>query len=580
MPISEESIKRAREAFSKDDKQKSYESPNKMNVVAYLTAFNIDVAKEKANGSSTLYCLSHCVFDPSHTNNESAIGQATDGKLFYQCFHNSCEGKGWKDARQIISGDKSLAEFFDRPFTRTKNNPDEPAETTEIKYRWSDLGNAERLVAGHGHNLRYCYPFGKWLVWDGRCWANDKTGATKRKCKSVMRHLYYEAAKEKDDFERKKLVDYTRKCESDQKLKAMLSLAQSEPSIPILPEDLDTNPWLLNCLNGTIDLKTGELQPHKREDLITKLAPFNYDPSFPCDAWLAHLCKIMGDDHELIGFLQRAFGYSLTGDTSERVIFIEWGTGANGKSITNDCIAMALGDYAMRTPTETLLTKRNEGIPNDVARLMGARFVYAAEAEQGKRLAESQIKDISGGEKIAARFMRGEWFEFYPEFKIWLGTNHKPVIRGTDNAIWDRIRLIPFNVRIPENERLKKDTMMELFREEMPGILAWLVEGCLDWQQRGLGAPASVLTATKEYREEMDTLGDFIDAMCVLSGTAMTTVKALYECYESWCDSEGEKAISKRFFGMKLAERGFDSFRDTRGARSWEGIGIKFEQKD
>jgi putative DNA primase/helicase len=211
---------------------------------------------------------------------------------------------------------------------------------------------------------------------------------------------------------------------------------------------------------------------------------------------------------------------------------------------------------------------------------MGARFVYAAEAEQGKRLAESQIKDISGGEKIAARFMRGEWFEFHPEFKIWLGTNHKPVIRGTENAIWDRIRLIPFNVRIPENERLPKATMMELFRDEMPGILAWLVEGCLEWGQHGLMAPDAVLTATRDYRDEMDTLGDFFDAMCVIGKTVMVTAKQIYESYDDWCEAEGEKPISKKLFGMKLAERGFDSFRGNRGVRTWTGIGIKSEQKD
>jgi len=450
-----------------------------------------------------------------------------------------------------------------------------PEISPQKEYRWSDLGNAERLVDEHGHNLRYCYPFSKWLVWDEKRWANDKTGEIKRKCKSVIRKMYSEAGKEPDDEKRKKLIKYTISCESDQKIKAMLSLAQSEPSMPILPEELDTNPWLLNCLNGTIDLKTGELQPHKREDLITKLTPFNYNPNASCNVWLDHLNKIMDGDQELISFMQRAFGYSLTGDTSERVIFISWGTGANGKSVTNDCIATVCGDYAMRTPTETLLIKRSDGIPNDVARLMGARFVYAAEAEQGKRLAESQIKDISGGEKISARFMRGEWFEFYPEFKIWLGTNHKPVIRGTDNAIWDRIRLIPFDVRIPESDRLSKTDILKMFEEEMPGILSWLVRGCLEWQQQGLRAPDAVLTATKEYRDEMDVIGDFVDGRCVLSETATGTAKELYESYESWCDDNGEKTISKKLFGMKLSERGFDKYRATGGIWTWLGIGIE-----
>jgi putative DNA primase/helicase len=171
--------------------------------------------------------------------------------------------------------------------------------------------------------------------------------------------------------------------------------------------------------------------------------------------------------------------------------------------------------------------------------------------------------------------MRAEWFEFYPEFKIWLGTNHKPVIRGTDNAIWDRIRLIPFDVRIPESDRLSKTDILKMFEEEMPGILSWLVRGCLEWQQQGLRAPDAVLTATKEYRDEMDVIGDFVDGRCVLSETAMGTAKELYESYESWCDDNGEKTISKKLFGMKLSERGFDKYRATGGIWTWLGVGIE-----
>lgn len=442
------------------------------------------------------------------------------------------------------------------------------------KYRWSDLGNAERLVDEAGRDLRYCHPFAKWLVWDGKRWANDNTGAIKRKCKAVIRKMYADASKILDDERRKKYIDYTRKCESDSKIKAMLSLAQSEPSIPVLPEDLDPNPWLLNCLNGTINLKTGKLQPHKRENLITKLAPFDYDPNATCNAWLDHLDKIMDGDQQLINFMQRAFGYSLTGDTSERVVFICWGSGANGKSITNDCIATLCGDYAMRTPTETLLIKRNDGIPNDVARLKGARFVYAAEAEQGRRLAESAIKDITGGEKISARFMRGEWFDFYPEFKVWLGTNHKPIIKGTDNAIWDRIRLIPYEVRIPENERLPKSTMLELFKEEMPGILAWSVNGCLEWQKTRLNPPDRVLAATQAYRTEMDIVGNFIEECCEANDAKTVTAKALYEAYEEWSKGNGDKPMSKKMFGMKLHEHGFDSYAASRRVTTYIGLAL------
>jgi putative DNA primase/helicase len=307
---------------------------------------------------------------------------------------------------------------------------------------------------------------------------------------------------------------------------------------------------------------------------MTKIAPYPYNPKAKCPIWLEHLNKIFNGDQEIIHFLQQAFGYSMTGSTSERVIFISWGSGANGKSITHDTIARAIGDYSMRTPTETLLIKRNEGIPNDVARLMGARFVYASEAEQGKRLAESLIKDMSGGEKIAARFMRAEWFEFYPEFKIWLSTNHKPIIRGTDNAIWDRIRLVPFDVTIPENERIKKEVFEEILGGEMEGILAWLVEGCLDWQQNGLTTPGAVKAATGEYRNEMDVIGEFL-AECCLTGEGLSaTAKDLYAAYETFCDENGDKAVSKKMFGMKLEEKGFDSFRGTRGVRTWIGLSV------
>jgi putative DNA primase/helicase len=442
------------------------------------------------------------------------------------------------------------------------------------KFPFTDMGNAERLASRHGIDLRYCHPFARWYVWSQKHWAEDDTGEIKRRCKSVIRDMYAAASKLKDDDRRKALIDYARKCESNQKVQNMLALAQSEINIPILPDEMDTDPWLFNCRNGTIDLRSGDLKPHNRANLITKMAPYNFDPGAQCPAWLDHLNKIFSGDQEIIHFLQQAFGYSMTGDTSERLVFISWGGGANGKSVTHDTIARAIGDYAMRTPTETLLVKRNEGIPNDVARLMGARFVYASEAEQGKRLAESLIKDMSGGEKIAARFMRAEWFEFYPEFKIWLSTNHKPIIRGTDSAIWDRIRLIPFDVTIPPDQRIKKEVIEKMLESEMPGILAWLVRGCLDWQKNGLKTPKAVIAATGKYRDEMDVIGEFIAECCSTGETLSATAKDLYAAYESFCEENGDRAVSKKLFGMKLEEKGFDSFRGTRGVRTWIGISL------
>jgi putative DNA primase/helicase len=281
----------------------------------------------------------------------------------------------------------------------------------------------------------------------------------------------------------------------------------------------------------------------------------------------------------LVSFLQLGFGYSLTGITDERAMFILHGSGANGKSTTIEVKVQILGDYAVRTPTESILVKREGGIPNDLAKLKGARFVYCSEVEEGKRLAESLIKDLTGNDTISARFMRGEWFNFQPSFKLWLATNHKPVIRGTDNAIWSRIRLIPFTVSIPEEERIPRSRMMERLTPEFPGILAWAVAGCFDWLKFGLGSPDEVKQATDDYRGEMDILGGFINDCCVLSKDVEGTAKELYESYSKWAEANGEKPVSPRTFGVRLAERGFSKRRNTVGRHCWMGIGLEANLK-
>ena len=451
-------------------------------------------------------------------------------------------------------------------------------ERKKKDYHFTDMGNAERLVDLHGQDFRYCFPFKRWFVWDGNRWSGDKRGLLRRMCKGTIKGMYKDAAEIDDEKARKALVQYAFKCETVKKSRDMMEFAQSEDGIPILPEHLDKDIYLINCLNGTIDLRTGELKPHRREDLITKLAPANYQPGAECAAWLDHLDKIMHGNNNLIKFLQKALGYSLTGDTSERKIFIQYGSGANGKTLTNHTIALVMGDYAIRTPTETLLIKRSEGIPNDIARLRGARFVYASEAEAGKRLAESLIKDMSGGDKITARFLHQEWFEFHPEFKIWLGTNHKPIIRGTDPAIWDRIRLIPFMVKIPDNEQIPKTEMLELFQDEIDGIFSWLVEGCLAWQSEGLGLPEEIKTATTDYRNEMDILGDFIKDRCVLGANRTISAKKLYEEYLAWAEENGEDTIKKTMFGIKLNERNIDAYKGNRNISMRLGIGLQINE--
>lgn len=443
-------------------------------------------------------------------------------------------------------------------------------------YNLTDLGNARRLVHRHGRNLRYCWLWRKWLVWDGKRWVKDDTGEVYRLAKETVSSIYQEAAAAPNDEARKELGKHATRSEAGARIKEMVDLARSD--VPVMPDELDASPDLLNTESGTIDLRTGELREHRREDLITKVAPTTYRPDAAAPTWEAFLERVLpGED--LRAFVQRAVGYSATGDTSEQCMFINHGGGANGKSTFQEAIAAALGDYAMRAPTEMLLAKRSDGVPNDVARLKGARFVSASETEEGRRLAESRIKDLTGQDTITARFMKAEWFDFAPTHKLWLSTNHKPEIRGTDAAIWRRIRLVPWAVTIPPAEQDKK--LPIALRHELAGILAWVVRGCLQWRREGLQAPDEVRKATGEYRAEMDVLAGFLVECCELDTGHWEYAKDLYECYKRWCDENGERPEPQRKFGGRLGERGFQRDRGgSRGAGIWRGVRLTEGEKE
>ena len=437
----------------------------------------------------------------------------------------------------------------------------------------TDLGNAQRFVVRHGHNLRFTKVLG-WLAWDGRRWRPNDTGEVERRAKHTVRRIYAEAGFAQDKAKRKALGEWAAKCESAFRIRNLIELAWSEPMIAVTADQFDRHPYLLNVANGTIDLRTGELREHRRQDFLTKFIPHRYDAQATCDGWLKFLGRIFAGNERLISFLQRAAGYSLTGDCGERVLFLMYGTGANGKTVFLEVMRAVLGDYAMRTPAQTLMMKRGDSIPNDVARLRGARFVTASETDDNRRFAEALIKDLTGDDTIPARFFRAEWFEFVPEFKLWLATNHKPVIRGTDDAIWDRIPLIPFTVTIPRDER-DKDLKGKL-RAEAEGILAWLVDGCQAWRKRGLDFPLEVTAATAEYRAEMDVVGTFIDEHCIVAEQAICGASQLYEAFTKWSEQAGEHPITQRAFGLALRERGFDKTKRLPGTgrKAWSGIAL------
>jgi putative DNA primase/helicase len=453
----------------------------------------------------------------------------------------------------------------------------EPAPPTERTKNLTDLGNAERLIAKFGKDLKFCNLWGRWLVWSGTRWVIDDTGEIVRKAKQTVRTIYREAIDEPDQKKKLDIAKHAAKSESENRIKAMVKLAESETGISVRPEDLDKDAMLLNTPNCTIDLRTGKIKEHAKSDLITKIIPVEYKPGVECKRWLEFLERIFEGNSELIGFIQKVIGYSLTGATSEQCLFFLYGNGANGKSTFLDCLRSLIGeDYCKQAASNTFMQKHSEGIPNDVAMLKGSRLVSCVETDEGKRLDESLIKQLTGGDKIAARFMRQEWFEFKPTFKIFILTNHKPIIRGSDKGIWRRIRLVPFNISIPETEQDKQ--LGTKLLHELPGILNWALEGCIKWQQEGLGAPKEVTEATDDYRDEMDMLSNFIEDCCIIKSHCNVFMAHLYGEYERWCSDNNEKPFSRKIISLKLQEKGFKKVKlGSAGNRGFNGIGLKSE---
>jgi putative DNA primase/helicase len=442
------------------------------------------------------------------------------------------------------------------------------------KINLTDLGNARRLVFRHGQNIQHCTPLDKWFIWGGVRWGKDETGEIIRFAKDTAMSIWGEIQDAFDGDKRKKIADWANKSESDRSLRAMMNLTKSEPGIPVLPSQLDTAPMLLNCMNGILDLRTAQLFPHNRKDLITKLVPIAYDSEAKCQAWDAFLDRIMKGNADLIAFIRRAVGYSLTGDTSEQCFFILHGSGANGKSTFIEAVRGVLAEYASTAEFSTFLIHKSEMVRNDLAKLVGTRFVSSVESKRGRRLDESLIKSVTGQDMITARFLFKEYFDYSPSFKLWLATNHKPKIDGADTAIWRRIRLIPFEVTIPPKEQDK--TLPERLKEEWPGILAWAVKGALDWQEVGLHPPYKVQKATRDYQNEMDVLSGFLSEHCVIDQIVEVPATELYEAYESWCKEEDESAMPKNEFGKALNERGF-KVRKSMNTRIRCGIRLKTE---
>lgn len=447
----------------------------------------------------------------------------------------------------------------------------EPA--TPTRFNLTDVGNGQRLAARHGRNLRYDHTAGRWYAWDGKRWSPDARGQVETWAKDTARSIYEEAAQEPDPDRRALLAKHAARTEARRSIEAMIAMCASESGIPILAEDLDADPWLFNVQDGTIDLRTGELRPHRREDLISKIAPVNYDPAATCSRWEQFTSEVFSGRENLITFVRRGVGASLAGAQRDHVLLLLYGKGANGKSTFIETLLAFFGDYGHRASTSTFLEQRNEGIRTDIADLRGARFVSAVETKQGRRLDEALVKMLTGGDTVRARHLYQEAFSFKPQFTCWLATNHKPEIREQTLAIWRRIRLVPFDLSIPSEQQ--DPELATKLREELPGILAWAVRGCLEWQRVGLGEPEEVEQATREYREEQDVLADFLGACCARG--PQVGAGDLYARYREWCIEQGDQPFPQRSLGRMLGERGFRRQRGTGGRIYYLDLSLKSE---
>jgi putative DNA primase/helicase len=439
---------------------------------------------------------------------------------------------------------------------------EEPAVGSDESVWGTEDALALAFTRRYHRDWRYVSAWGRWMMWDGHRWRSEDTLAATDLIRSVCRHAAVRADNPK----------IAAKLASSGTVGGVERLARADRRHAATTAEWDADPWLLNTPGGVVDLKTGRQRAHDRADRMTKITTAT--PGGDCPIWRQFLDEVTGGDVELQAYLQRMTGYALTGSTQEHALFFLYGTGANGKSVFVNTLATILGDYAANAPMDTFMETRTDRHPTDMAGLRGARFVSAIETEQGRRWAESKIKNLTGGDKISARFMRQDFFEFFPQFKLFVAGNHKPAIRNIDEAMKRRLHLIPFTITVPP-ERRDKHLQQKLLAER-DGILAWAVQGCLDWQRLGrLDPPQQVLEATEEYFEAEDALGRWLDERCVREANAKSLTAELFIDWKQWADAAGEFIGSQKRFADLLLTRGIEKWRNGVGLRGFRGVGLK-----
>ena len=539
-------------------------------LLEYLDHYGAHVKTTKDHNGSTLYVLDTCLFDPSHSGGEAAIGQTSEGRLFYQCFHDSCKGRTWADARQVISASDSLTQFSspEKPTKKRKTqNSDGAAGPSGDEDEKAPTATEDAIARAFAEmrkdELRFDHHRGAWFHLEDGIWRLDET----KLAFDLIRDLCHEMNPADPKTERAGTA------------RGVETFARSDRAFAVTSELWDRDPWLLGTPGGTIDLQTGKLHPPRTSDYITQTT--SVAPARTADAprWLKFLDETTRGDRDLVRFLGQMAGYCLTGITREHSLFFVYGRGGNGKGVFLNALTNIVGGYATTAAMDTFTASKTDRHPTDLAMLQHARLVTASETEEGRAWAESRIKQLTGGDPITARYMRRDFFTYLPKFKLLIVGNHRPVLHNVDDANRRRFNIIPFVNKPPVPDRHLEDHL----RTEYPAILRWMIDGCLDWQANGLCRPACVVDATAEYFEEQDLFGQWLQECCTLGRLEWEPVDLLYKSWKSFSEARGDVPGSVKTFTGNLLRQELKADRmRVHGSqqRIYRGISLKSQREN
>lgn len=422
-------------------------------------------------------------------------------------------------------------------------------------YDFNDTGNAQRFIDRFGTNIRYNFDNKCWVVFDGKTWVKDCKQLIKTQADILIEEMKIEMIKEQDKDLQKEMAKNIKHLSSNSGKEAMLKEAMHIGIIPTINADYDKDNYLLNCFNGVVDLKTGKLLPHNKTYMMSKNTNLRVDLENEPERWIKFLYEIFNGSKDLVDYIQCAIGYTLTGDTKEQCFFQCYGDGANGKSVFLDILYQMLGDYALNSQVDSILARSNNsgGANSEIARMNGARFVRTNEPNEGSRFNEGLVKQLVSGDVTTARFLYGTEFEFLPRFKLWIATNYKINVRGTDTGIWRRQRLVPFEVKFIGDKADKHLT--EKLIAELPQILGWAIKGAVKWAKEGLNTPKEIEIANNEYKQEMDIINSFLTDCTRVSPNGREKASDVFKEYSQWAKDGHEYCMTQSKFGIEMGKR-------------------------